>query len=796
MDTIPRVQVINGDLFYSPNCDRDLTIPRIDNPQELRSLLLHEVPRLHHFQNPQWWAPQSEYLAFIPRVPVIFTGALLEVLAFVPRQTEYNNEEEGFIMPLRLRRQWLAIEEALSKATMVLGTKHSLSYWRPHPPKVFRYNKAHQTQKKTRDQALSGRDWFAVWIGLFYWMIDKIPDPTHNEGITPPLWFMEIMQLQFSQSIIDGLRSSPLLDRYWLTDRVGVYRWGPRERHAYETNADFPLIPPSETRLQEATTWITPDIFQYIQAARETIDKFFRERKAVNDQKLAEEKSPEERLLRESRSQNPPIRSALVYVWDFDPIQPGLFRRKVVKTDHREPTLNRYRNKTRIYDPFHNEWNCYDSDLIEDDSDRGGLERAEISGRNFLLTEIPGVGPFTLAAPPPAGSALEQASGEPDIQKLESTFLEISRLHYGFTPPLSIPAKFCDTQTQTPTDHRAALSIIGVPTVSFDSPALKTIVPQICTQFLHHFWKSPPVAPLADSWDLHPSNRASLYGSSCIKCIRIFKTASGDEIYMFGYGSTSSNPSTIPWKFSVHSAAIAFLICRLRNSSMPKEIVKYLLENGIRFRTLRPLSDLTSAPQEKHLPAIPRIRVATDTFNSTDFDFYKRDIYFHLQQRHFRAAVLRGGLLWRIAKEVVNFDDVLEGPTARDRKMFLAFDSAGVEYVDDELTGDERSLLCGLYTKFTGYGDQQAKASWFPLLETWESGGLNRLNWTRSNEEWFTKRCVAISSRDSSGKPNGFKNWRDTVRGMKDARVAQSQLEERKTAFFYWFVPVMILFRF
>ncbi|KXN91231.1 hypothetical protein AN958_01827 [Leucoagaricus sp. SymC.cos] len=212
-------------------------------------------------------------------------------------------------------------------------------------------------------------------------MISRIKDPGHIEGITPPLWFTQIVQLYFSQSIIDRLRLVPLLSKEWVTDHVSIllpfpdrnqppvnwfvscgipvwYCWGQHEHEAHQTHRDFPLNAPPQWQIQEATTWITqeptplpePQPFEdvapaikptaelthwtpaspdpnastilYVMSAHDVIMQFFKERDANNQKKLAKEMLVE-RQCQESHNWFPPIRSAPVYVWKYNPNAPG-----------------------------------------------------------------------------------------------------------------------------------------------------------------------------------------------------------------------------------------------------------------------------------------------------------------------------------------------------------------------------------------------------------------------------------------------------------------------------------------
>lgn len=376
----------------------------------------------------------------------------------------------------------------------------------------------------------------------------------------------------------------------------------------------------------------------------------------------------------------------------------------------------------------------------------------------------------------------------------DSQLLDILRLLYGFVPLLPLPDRA--PGECTPVERCNTLAITGILGAQHNPALLKTPIAHLCINFLRHFWQVPPIKPPTESWDLHPSNRLFAMTSLRIHTIQTLTSSSGECLYMFDFGDLL----TVPWKLTVHSASVALLICRLPDSLVDeRDIVTYLLENGIKFRTMRQSQDLASAPQEFHAPVPAHIRVATDQFTSIDYEFYKQDIAALLKQRHGRAALLGGGLLWRIAKDILSFSEALEGPVARypaGQTMFSAVDSKGTEYVDDELTQDERNLLCRLYIKFTGecnskvncstfsciptipgYGDQQTKVSWFPLAETWEEGGLHQIRWSSQNEEWFTKHIASVGKGDATSKPLGLKNWHDNLRGLKDARNTRMQLE-------------------
>jgi hypothetical protein len=97
---------------------------------------------------------------------------------------------------------------------------------------------------------------------------------------------------------------------------------------------------------------------------------------------------------------------------------------------------------------------------------------------------------------------------------------------------------------------------------------------------------------------------------------------------------------------------------------------------------------------------------------------YKPDVYdyreyeeelkvFLLQEDYSRAAVLKGGLIWRLVKEVLG--DRLDnyavlGPSTDVHVVgsCLQLYTDGPELWDDELSADELDFICGLVPVYTG----------------------------------------------------------------------------------------------
>jgi hypothetical protein len=71
-----------------------------------------------------------------------------------------------------------------------------------------------------------------------------------------------------------------------------------------------------------------------------------------------------------------------------------------------------------------------------------------------------------------------------------------------------------------------------------------------------------------------------------------------------------------------------------------------------------------------------------------------------------RAALLRGGIVGRIAKEFLSMDGVLDGPsvevTAHRVGYIAPSGKDNTRFCDDQLTDNEIAIICGTYSLYTG----------------------------------------------------------------------------------------------
>lgn len=285
-----RVQLVNGDLFYSPNCGRDLKLPtqRLEVPPAVRAHIEPSIrnphrDRIDEFHLPRWWTPTFGYLAFLPLEPV-FAGVPFEILFNIPRY--FDRVLNGFVMPSWVSLQWKREETQLKSTTQML-----LEYF--HAPRItwltptaLGYVGAYAYIREFRADICRSRDWFALWMGgLSY----AIAVATSVKGELPgyehvPTWYRYLVGKGYKSAWLSGLMSSlvgtfdpsvpragiildiskPQPDRYsvdWLC-RYSVpvwYPWGAKERDAASRTPQIARLAPLPHQLQQIAEFRTKE---------------------------------------------------------------------------------------------------------------------------------------------------------------------------------------------------------------------------------------------------------------------------------------------------------------------------------------------------------------------------------------------------------------------------------------------------------------------------------------------------------------------------------------------------------
>ncbi|KXN86440.1 hypothetical protein AN958_10111 [Leucoagaricus sp. SymC.cos] len=565
-------------------------------------------------QLPQWWDIETEWIGFVPMQPVLYEGAWFRPLNSLPDMVHALPTGQ-----YQLNKAWISvwtcIEETLITVVHTLKKKNAFRCLMPFAPEEWKYDAIHHTEEAALMHIKNGRDWFAMWIGLLYWMTRKSINPaSFVEGISAPTWFIQLVQeLPLQQAIWDLVWTVPLLQRSMRWNQVGVwlhhladvneqpstqwfvdqhipvwYRWGHREDQSNQ-NPFFALISSSAKERQSATTLIFSMLLMYlpvdvvplntphdtshldpnskdidvwktvIAMAKKIWDTFWEKRKATHERMLKEE-TPMKREVRQNHERNKPHKSVKVYEWGWNTETLPKFVKELVRIADQEETLAEHENLIEVYNSFFNEWHCtakfQDTWVVEDTTAPVCLRALS---PDLLSSDVSSsLVPYK-----------HMASSTKEF-KQERTQLEVVCLlsrFFGFVPP--IPMHDNSTAVTTDADKKCLVAILGLDASTVSNEFLLSPLGKTCQLFLKMFYsRDLESKPEADLWDLSDDNCQTLAFLKRVSAIRTVKCSLGQTWYMFDFG----NLCTTPWNLAVQSAAAALFICHLDDTMEEEEV--------------------------------------------------------------------------------------------------------------------------------------------------------------------------------------------------------------------------------
>ena len=174
------------------------------------------------------------------------------------------------------------------------------------------------------------------------------------------------------------------------------------------------------------------------------------------------------------------------------------------------------------------------------------------------------------------------------------------------------------------------------------------------------------------------------------------------------------------------------------------------------------------------------IRPFSHSFTASDFEAYEYSRHYLFRDpRIARAALLAGGILWRLAIEDCLPDVVLDGP--QPGIGFQLRDRTGSAYIDDGLAEEEIQHIVGMYfakPEDRAKGENDTFPMWWPLPKYFKESSLNFPAWTPVAENWYTK--LRAKYRQGSEQPKQGPKWRDAVKNWdKRARLVTEESRER-----------------
>lgn len=173
--------------------------------------------------------------------------------------------------------------------------------------------------------------------------------------------------------------------------------------------------------------------------------------------------------------------------------------------------------------------------------------------------------------------------------------------------------------------------------------------------------------------------------------------------YIFEIAAAISNDA--PYTLAVTDPVTAVQCYRETWGSSKRQLARSLLDLGIPFNTYGP------SPSPVPEPVVYKLRKLGEkpdgVWDHHDYTEYEQRVSTFLRLPHGRAALRRGGLVWRLAKEVLGRtgnDSALAGPSPQVCQFgrSVTFDASRETVWDDALSIDEFDLICGVYLVYSG----------------------------------------------------------------------------------------------
>lgn len=222
-----------------------------------------------------------------------------------------------------------------------------------------------------------------------------------------------------------------------------------------------------------------------------------------------------------------------------------------------------------------------------------------------------------------------------------------------------------------------------------------------------------------------------------------------------------------PWSIATLDASTVLLIFRRRWPTVA-DIARNLVERGVPFRTVAAIT-VPPAP----IPFLPLrgLGARPEHYKPTAEDYSQ-----YLQRRNDllrgpkgRAALMRGGIVARIARDVIESNVVLDGPSTN---ASAVAEFGRFTLVDDELADTDIDIICGVYyvkvenapTGESFMDGTRAHVSWWPRDRTWVVASCySQMEWTERAEEFYQARLETLRTQPETAPLNSTQ-WKKVMR--------------------------------
>lgn len=459
------------------------------------------------------------------------------------------------------------------------------------------------------------------------------------------------------------------------------------------------------------------DDFEGMTSLHASWSQYF-EKRAKRETELLANESDKDRHARIQREENRPMRRCKMYTWRAVKTSGAgiIYARTLMKQSEHEDLVTHYRPSETKFNARSSEWDFFeefdssyqertpfdDTDESDSESDRPGLGATPLNdNQEYPKAREPS--PVCEKVPEEfyTTAGVEGYRNVADCQSSSFTRTDprmVERAHweFGFVPPLG--QSFTSEPTFT---WKEVLHTLGTTLSSEDAKAIPTN-DMLALQAFFSALVSKKTIP-SDLDDLSRQNHRYVLSGDMLGNFSLV----GANWFIF----TSPRSSAASWFLGVDSAAAVLYILRILASTRQHHTMltlgHLLIQNGVKFRTFERLPVIGEKHPVLWEPFQPRsYRQQEYKFTAEDFKAALLHTKYLLWTLPGRAALLSGGIIGRIAREFLLPDDVLDGPSVEAtyiRKGFCVKANDGQnEYWDDDLTEQEKAIICGTYIMYTG----------------------------------------------------------------------------------------------
>ncbi|KDQ30234.1 hypothetical protein PLEOSDRAFT_1081782 [Pleurotus ostreatus PC15] len=779
-----------------------------------------------------WASNEYPQLVCMPTEPIIYGGLLygaplLDRLDITPQTVPIVETKGRFHLDDKLQKSWFELQ------TMFYDVGIKMFGAAPFPPRTefyplpdtFGYTRLHKSRRTAVQCALRSRDAFMPLIAMLKLMYHCM---AHCGANSPPIelvhWLIrQGIHAEVANLVVEVLRhfadcpQGALVDPqtvqwlpyihkfcnrpavhcrpipvwfYWgLLEDMDVAKWRPPktdvsmycptalqlQEYLYATPANLSPSPPSPP--SAASSPPIPEA-RTRQRQGETMESFFEREHKWTENKAKHETPAEsarrmDRLRAASKHSDPGKKGPCVFLWEKEN---GYDIRKYVSRGQASVIWTSFADSQRRYNSFRNEWDlcsAFDPSAIPDDEmddeyDDEGYDDAPSADSTtaypIKLSDLPASSGLT--------SSYEHLVQDPDYSPPGVSaspavpFETMLKSFFGFLPPASPPSPPPPGTDLVPVNQ--VKGILGYSALNITEHLLQSTIPFVSALLA----KTPTVHK---SLAIHPESISAIDFARLSSSVRRWNLGRALDCRRYLKIQCVTNDETPLWHIVVEHAAIALFCARFFPCHEVDEyaIVRYFADHGISFKTpmLRPVESIV--PPRSNIGYNYR----EDDYKPTHTDYAqyeaRRDAF--LLTPRGRAAIMAGGIVWRLARDVVDIGDVLAGPTDHAMIWTRTVSSDDYAYVDDTLSDYELDLICGNY-KVLIDDKQEADRSWWPKYWTFKDTSLDMHEWVQNAEDWYQKRLEDI--RNGTAQLRSARQWRKALYLLKKSTRLTANFEK------------------